>query len=345
MSRADPLGEASSAETACAIEATHVHVTYADGTEAVRGVNLSVEQGEFFGFLGPNGAGKTTTIKTLTSLLHPTAGSVTVNGFDVVEQPEGVRQSVGYMAQKTSVDVELTARENLRFACRTHGVRSEDRAGRIDQLLDLVGLTDVADQPAGTFSGGMQKRLDAATALVHRPPIVFLDEPTTGLDPEARMRLWNHFQRINEQGTTVFLTTQYLEEVDRLCDRLAVIQDGKITTTGTPTTLKSAVGGDALDLTIGNRSAFQRDRLARIVEEIESFECPTIDVTDESVTITDENARQAIMPLFVALQDAGVRVTSFEIRSPTLDDVFLELTGTATDDSGDDTTALDEVAK
>ena len=192
-----------------AIDAEEVVLTYSDGTEAVRGVTLSVPEGEFFGFLGPNGAGKTTAIKTFTTLLRPTAGTVTVNGFDVVEEAQSVRESIGYMAQETSVDEELTARENIKFACEAYGVPKTERSGRIDELLDLVDLAAVADKEADEFSGGMKKRLDVATALVHEPPLVFLDEPTTGLDPKARIRLWEYFREINEQGTTVFLTTQY----------------------------------------------------------------------------------------------------------------------------------------
>lgn len=201
-----------------AIEAKNIELTYSDGTKAVQGIDFEVPEGEFFGFLGPNGAGKTTAIKTLTTLLHPTGGTVTVNGFDVINEAQSVRESIGYMAQETSIDEELTARENIRFACEAYGVPRGDRAERIDELLDLVGLADVGNKRAEGFSGGMQKRLDVAMALVHQPPLVFLDEPTTGLDPKARIDLWEYFREINRQGTTVFLTTQYLEEADQLCD-------------------------------------------------------------------------------------------------------------------------------
>ena len=211
-----------------AITARDVELTYADGTRAVRGIDLEIPRGEFFGFLGPNGAGKTTAIKMFVTLLQPTAGSVTVNGFDVVDQARAVRSSIGYMAQETSIDEELTARENIQFACEMYGVSRSERAERIDDLLALVDLADVADKQPSGFSGGMKKRLDVATALVHEPPLVFLDEPTTGLDPRARTRLWEYFRAINRQGTTLFLTTQYLEEADELCDRLSVIQDGKL---------------------------------------------------------------------------------------------------------------------
>jgi ABC-2 type transport system ATP-binding protein len=313
------------------INAKDFHVTYEDGTEAVRDVSLDVAEGEFFGFLGPNGAGKTTTIKTLVTLLHPNQGSVTINGHDVEMEPQAVSESIGYMAQETSVDEELTARENIRFACNVYGVPASEQDDRIKELLELVGLADVADKRAENYSGGMKKRLDAATVLVHRPPLVFLDEPTTGLDPEARMRLWSYFESINEQGTTVFLTTQYLEEVDQLCDRLAVIQDGEIIATDSPERLKSSVGGDVLDLTLEDPSRQETERAISAVRELDVLEAAAIETTDDGFTITSERARGAVSELFVALHEAGVTVTGFDVRSPTLDDVFLTLTGESTE--------------
>ena len=321
-----------------AIEATDVVLTYSDGTEAVRGVTLSVPGGEFFGFLGPNGAGKTTAIKTFTTLLRPTSGTVTVNGFDVVAEAQSVRESIGYMAQETSVDEELTARENIRFACEAYGVPRDERAGRIGELLDLVDLADVADKEAKEFSGGMKKRLDVATALVHEPPLVFLDEPTTGLDPKARIRLWEYFREINRQGTTVFLTTQYLEEADELCDRLSVIQDGKIVATDSPDTLKSQVGGDVLDITIENPTDEERARAREVARESGLFEAGTVETTDGGITVTSERARRAGTDLLVALREADFTVTGFDIRSPTLDDVFLAITGEPASDESDEST-------
>ncbi|WP_435077629.1 ATP-binding cassette domain-containing protein [Halococcus sp. AFM35] len=310
-----------------AIEATGVELTYSDGTEAVRGIDLAIPEGEFFGFLGPNGAGKTTAIKTLTTLLHPTAGTVTVNGFDVIEEAQSVRETIGYMAQETSVDEELTARENIRFACEAYGVPRSERNERIDELLDLVDLADVADKEATEFSGGMKKRLDVATALVHEPPLVFLDEPTTGLDPKARIRLWEYFRDINEQGTTVFLTTQYLEEADELCDRLSVIQDGKIVATDAPDTLKSEVGGDVLAITIEDASEKRRARATAVARESGLFADGTVETTDDGISVTSEHARSRGTDLLVALRDDGFTVTGFDVRSPTLDDVFLAITG------------------
>ncbi|MFC4987366.1 ABC transporter ATP-binding protein [Saliphagus infecundisoli] len=310
-----------------AIVANGVELTYADGTEAVRDINLHVPVGESFGFLGPNGAGKTTTIKTLVSLLRPTRGQITVNGYDIKTDPQAVRESIGYMAQETSVDPDLTARENIKFACETYGVPKAERTERIHDLLDLVDLADVANKAPKEFSGGMKKRLNVATVLVHEPPIVFLDEPTTGLDPRARIRLWKYFQEINEQGTTIFLTTQYLEEADQLCDRLSVIQEGEIVATDSPDDLKSKVGGDVLEIALEDPTEDRRTRAQRITRESELFAEGTIETTDEGISVVSEHARRAGTDLLVALRDEGFTMTGFDVRSPTLDDVFLALTG------------------
>ncbi|WP_222920409.1 ATP-binding cassette domain-containing protein [Natrinema sp. SYSU A 869] len=315
-----------------AIDARHVELTYADGTEAVTDLVLEIPEGEFFGFLGANGAGKTTTIKILATLLKPTGGTVTVNGYDVEAEPREVRESIGYMAQETSVDPELTARENIRFACEAYGVPAADRAERIADLLELVDLVDVADKQAKDFSGGMQKRLDAATALVHEPPIVFLDEPTTGLDPKARNRLWDYFERINDRGTTVFLTTQYLEEADQLCDRIGVIRNGSIVASGSPAELKDRVGGAVLEVEIADPDAETRQRARRVALEADLFDETSIEVTDEGLSVRSTAARQRGPELLVALKEADVPVTGFNVRDPTLDDVFLAITGEGLDE-------------
>ncbi|MFB6074168.1 MAG: ATP-binding cassette domain-containing protein [Haloarculaceae archaeon] len=309
-----------------AIDVDGLALTYSDGTRAVDGVDLQVPSGEFFGFLGPNGAGKTTTIKVLATLLRPSGGRVRVLGHDVTEEPLAVRRSIGYMAQETSVDLDLTARENIRFACEAYGVPRAEREERIDELLELVELDDVGDKQAEGFSGGMKKRLDAATALVHRPPLVFLDEPTTGLDPAARNRLWDYFERINDEGTTIFLTTQYLEEADYLCDRLGVIRAGEIVARGSPDELKREVGGEVLDVDIEDGED-RRERAASIVRESGLVDDATIELTDDGVSVTTPRAREVGTDLLVALRDAGITVTGFNVRSPTLDDVFLALTG------------------
>jgi ABC-2 type transport system ATP-binding protein len=244
------------------------------------------------------------------------------------------------MAQETSIDSELTARENIRFACETYGVPRSERAERIDDLLALVDLADVADKQAQEFSGGMKKRLDVATALVHEPPLVFLDEPTTGLDPRARNRLWEYFQEINQQGTMVFLTTQYLQEADELCDRLSVIQEGKLVATDSPDALKSQVGGDILEITLENLTDEQRAHAREVARESGLFEGETIESTDEGIAIASEHARRAGTDLLITLREASVTVTGFDIRSPTLDDVFLAITGEpASDETGDEETS------
>ena len=311
--------------TEYAIDADGVELTYSDGTEAVRGVDLQVPRGEFYGFLGPNGAGKTTTIKTLATLLSPTGGAIRINGFDATSGSRKVRESIGYMAQETSVDGELTARENIRFACESYGVPRGERAERIDELLDLVDLADVADKRADDFSGGMKKRLDAATALVHRPPLVFLDEPTTGLDPKARNRLWDYFRTINDAGTTIFLTTQYLEEADQLCERIGVILDGEIVASGSPAELKQRVGGEILDVDLADGDSQRAAEIARGADLFESE--ATVEVTDDGLTVTSRRARERGTDLLLELRDAGIPVTGFNVRAPTLDDVFLAITG------------------
>jgi ABC-2 type transport system ATP-binding protein len=321
------------ADSSVAIDVDGLELVYSDGTAAVQGVDMAVPEGEFFGFLGPNGAGKTTTIKVFATLLSPTGGEVRVNGFDVRSEPRAVRESIGYMAQETSIDPELTAEENVRFACEAYGVPRAERTERVAELLDLVDLADVADKRAEEFSGGMKKRLDAATALVHRPPLVFLDEPTTGLDPKARNRLWDYFRRINDLGTTIFLTTQYLEEADQLCDRLSVILDGEIVAEGSPADLKREVGGEVLDVELEGGPA-ARERAATIAREFDAFAEASVTVTDEGISVTAETARQHGTDLLVALRDAELTVTGFNIRAPTLDDVFLAITGEALDADG-----------
>jgi len=330
---AEPSGDETTArppDRPRSVAVEDLELTYSDGTRAVDEVTLAVPRGEFFGFLGPNGAGKTTTIKVLATLLEPTSGTVRIEGHDVTADRTRVRAAIGYMAQETSVDEELTARENLAFACDAYGVPRGDRADRIDDLLDLVDLAAVADTPAGTFSGGMKKRLDAATALVHDPQLVFLDEPTTGLDPEARNRLWDYFRRINDRGTTVFLTTQYLEEADELCDRLAVIRDGRIVADGSPDALKRRVGGAVIELGIDGGSDAV-DAAAATVREDPAVDDSTVERTDEGLRVTTNDAGELGPDLLVALREAGVAVTDFSVEVPSLDDVFLAIADDAVD--------------
>lgn len=297
------------------IEATDVTVTYTDGTTAVNNVSLNIENGTFFGFLGPNGAGKTTLVKTLVTLLQPTTGSITINGYDTQTQRQAVRTNIGYMPQETSVDEELTGRENLQFACDAYNVPRHKRQGRIDELLDLVQLQAVADKRAETYSGGMQKRLDAATALVHKPPLVFLDEPTTGLDPAARNKLWAYFQKINDEGTTFFLTTQYLDEADHLCDDIAVMQNGEILVRDTPNELKRRVGGDIITITTPT-----------VGKATDALVDHTPTASDTAISISVDNAADHLTNILLTLKDNDIAMTDVTVREPTLDDVFLALT-------------------
>jgi ABC-2 type transport system ATP-binding protein len=227
--------------SAAAVETEGLVKTYrsrAGTVEAVRGVDLRVESGEIFGFLGPNGAGKSTTVRMLTTLLSITGGVAHVAGLDVAREPGAVREKIGVALQEAGLDVRQTGRELLVLQGRLFDLSASEAAARAEELLELVELTDAADRRVKSYSGGMKRRLDLASALVHRPVVLFLDEPTTGLDPASRVTVWDEVRRINEQGTTVFLTTQYLEEADQLCERLAIIDDGRIVRDGTPAKLK-----------------------------------------------------------------------------------------------------------
>jgi len=257
-----------------AVEAKRLIKTYGD-VEAVRGVDLQVRAGEVFGFLGPNGAGKSTTVKMLTTLLSITSGSATVAGLDVAGDPDGVRRRIGVALQEAGLDPRQNGRELLVLQARLFGLSTAEAAERAQELLALVELEDAADRRIKTYSGGMKRRLDLASALVHRPEVLFLDEPTTGLDPSSRLTIWEEVRRINERGTTVFLTTQYLEEADALCDRLAIIDGGRIVREGTPASLKAELrerlGLDrdpSLDDVFLDATGRSRGRVAGDVQEV-----------------------------------------------------------------------------
>jgi ABC-2 type transport system ATP-binding protein len=294
---------------------------YPGGLRAVDGVNLRVEPGEIYGFLGPNGAGKSTTVRILTTLLRPTAGRALVAGHDVVTEAADVRRAIGVALQEAALDPLMTGRELLRLQGALHGLRRAEASRRCDELLRRVELTDAADRRLGTYSGGMRRRLDLAMALVHRPRVLFLDEPTTGLDPASRAALWREVRLLNDEGTTVFLTTQYLEEAEQLAGRVAIIDRGKIVAEGTPDDLKDRVGEPALhvDLVDPGRRAEAMALLGA------HGRCAERD-GGAIVVRTPEGAR-AIAPLIRSLDEAGIEVDAVEIEEPTLDDVFLAVTG------------------
>jgi len=303
--------------------------TYPDGTEALKGITFHVDRKEFFAFLGPNGAGKSTTIKIVITLLGKTSGSVTVVGFDVDRQATEIRRRIGYAAQETGIDDDLTGRENLILQGRLYRLASDDLKSRVEDLLDLMDLAGDADRPAGAYSGGMRKRLDLATALIHRPQVLFLDEPTTGLDPQARSNLWKYLERLNqEEGLTIFLTTHYMEEADQLCKRLAIIDEGRIIAEGSPQSLKAGLGGDVISVGFGadvTSAAEKREIAARLLGELDFVRHLTS--LDGGVDVIVENGGAAVPRILHALDGAGIMVTHVSMATPTLDDVFLKYTG------------------
>jgi len=302
-------------------------VVYPDGTRAVDGVSFRVRRGEFFGFLGPNGAGKSTTIKTLTTLLRKTSGRVSVAGQDLDQSPEQIRRSIGVLSQDTVVDVDLTGRENLLLFGRLQHVPRSTLEERVDELLKVVELEEAASKPAGRYSGGMRKRLDLASALVHEPKLLFLDEPTTGLDPQSRSALWEYLETINrEKGVTIFLTTQYMEEADRLCQRIAIIDHGHLIGGGTPHELKAALGGETIELSF--EPPVDRDLISRAARVLGTVEGLSHIVRSLSgLSANAPNAGRMISAVVTTLAKEDIHPSALSVSSPTLDDVFLRLTG------------------
>jgi ABC-2 type transport system ATP-binding protein len=308
---------------------------------AVVGVDLDVEAGEIVGFLGPNGAGKTTTLRMLTTLLEPTSGTATVAGCDLVADPVGVRRRIGYVSQSGSTAPEARAGEEVVDHARLYGMstaEATERGQRLFRELDLDGLWE--RQPK-TLSGGQRRRLDIALGLVHVPALVFLDEPTTGLDPQARANLWTHIRGLREErGTTVFLTTHYLDEADALCDRILVIDHGGIVASGTPDELKSQVGGDVLTVTVGHGD--DAAEVARLVGALPGAE--QAQVVDDRIVGRVPHGGAALVDLVRGLDRAGITISGIESRRPSLDDVFLGLTGRSLRDSEAAEPAVEEVA-
>jgi len=290
----------------------------------VEDISFSVKEGEFFGFLGPNGAGKSTTIKVLTTLLRKTSGKVYVSGIDLDKSPGEIRKSVGVLSQETSLDVDLTGWENLHLQGRLQQMSGRVLDERVEELMKLVQLEDVAKKPTGRYSGGMRKRLDLACALIHKPKLLFLDEPTTGLDTQSRTAIWEYLEGLNKnEGITIFLTTQYLEEADRLCREVSVIDHGKLIASGTPSELKESIGGDTINLTLEDLSL--RPKAREILRTVPGI----VDVMDSDggVTAYAKSAGQIIAGVITSLDRGGIHPTFLSISSPTLDDVFLRKTG------------------
>jgi ABC-2 type transport system ATP-binding protein len=288
--------------------------------KAVDGVDLEVHQGEIFGFLGPNGAGKSTTVRMLTTLLRPTAGWARVAGYDVVSQANEVRHSIGVALQDAAIDPLMTGNELLHLQAVLYGLPVDDVRPRAAELLERVGLSGAADRRVGTYSGGMRRRLDLALSLIHQPTVLFLDEPTTGLDPMSRITLWEEVRRLNGDGTTVLLTTQYLEEADQLADRVAIIDHGKIVRAGTPAALKASVGAPTLLISVAiEQTEAARDALARFGD---------LRATAEgTLGVGLEGGAASVTDVVRALDESGVRVQHLELNEPSLDDVFAEATG------------------
>ena len=314
-----------------AVEVRDLVREFKGGIRAVDGLDLTVSDGEIYGFLGPNGAGKTTSVRILTTLLRPTSGSARVAGHDVVKEADAVRRSIGVALQEAAIDPLMTGRELLRMQAALHGLKAADARERAVSLLDRVGLTHAGDRRVGGYSGGMRRRLDLALALVHRPLVLFLDEPTTGLDPTSRAALWREVRALNDEGTTVFLTTQYLEEAEQLADRVGIISRGTLVAEGTPETLKARVGEPSLQVELAE--AADADRARASLETLGALEAP--DVRHPArVSLRTAEGKSAIAPAIRRLDEAGVEVASVEVVSPTLDDVFLAVTGSHLEGAG-----------
>jgi ABC-2 type transport system ATP-binding protein len=303
------------------IEAESIERHFRD-VQAVRGVSVSVAPGEIYGFLGPNGAGKSTFVKTLCTLLRPTGGRATVAGYDVVRDARAVRLSIGVALQEAALDDKQTGRELLRLQARLLGLRRREIDRRLVEVLQLVDIGSAIDRLIGTYSGGMRRRLDLAAALMHNPSVLFLDEPTTGLDPQSRVAVWQEVRRLNEElGMTIFLTTQYLEEADELAGRVGIISEGRLLREGTPAELKHLAADDVIEVVLDSTDGAI---LARI-EYMPGVRSLVYDAP--MLRIRCEGGAQLVSPLALALADAGVNVHSVTLREPTLDDAFLELTG------------------
>jgi ABC-2 type transport system ATP-binding protein len=319
------------------IEAEGLVRTFKGDIRAVDGIDLRVAPGEIYGFLGPNGAGKSTTVHMLTTLLPPTSGTARVAGFDIVKEGPKVRASIGAALQEAALDNLLTGREHLKLQCALHGIPRGERQTRAQELLERVGLTQAGDRKVGGYSGGMKRRLDLALALVHRPTILFLDEPTTGLDPQSRSALWAEVGRLaRDEGVTVFLTTQYLEEADALADRVGIIDHGKIVAEGTTEALKAQIGRPTVEAI--PRDGTDPAAIARILERFGEL----TDGSPKGVAVRLSEGAESLAGIVRALDVEGIELEHLELNAPSLDDVFLAKTGRSLEGAGDEEEASPE---
>jgi ABC-2 type transport system ATP-binding protein len=323
--RPGDLSTAGDGAGAPAIEVDELKKVYPGGTTALAGVSFAVGQGEVFGFLGPNGSGKTTTVRILITLLRQNSGAARVGGFDTAGEPARVRELIGYAGQAIGVDDDLTVHENLALQVLLHRVSPAAIKEQAEQLVETLGLSELLNQRVGRLSGGLRRRVDLAQALVYRPAVLFLDEPTTGLDPQSRGALWAHLRTLSQEGMTIFLTTQYLEEADRACDRVAIIDQGQLVKIGSPAKLKREVGEGRLLLTLADED--DRGRAADLVAA-----CPTVARVEpagrgDAVVAYVHDVRASVPRIIERLVDEAIEVTALEQAQASLDDVFLRYTG------------------
>jgi len=314
-----------------AIEAHALRRVFGEN-EAVAGVDLAVRAGEIYGFLGPNGAGKSTMVKMLCTLLAPSSGTATVAGFDVASQAGDIRLRIGVALQDSSIDGKQTGREMLNLQGELYGLNKADIKRRMGDVIGLVDIGSAIDDRVETYSGGMKRRLDLAMSLIHKPQILFLDEPTTGLDPASRTAVWNEVRKLNtEEGMTIFLTTQYLEEADELADRVGIIAAGKLEVEGTPTALKSSIGNDLIVAEVDGDTGAIESELRGLTG------VASVEVHGAQLTVSAANGAAVIADVAVAIKSSGLDVQSLTLRTPTLDDVFLQVTGSSLAESHEST--------